>query len=86
MFSRLLERFRQLLQGESPIWLTVYSDLMTNLMLFFLMMYGVTRMAPEVRAQIFEGLQNRFQQEGKTIVEQKAADVFKKIQEEASST
>lgn len=38
-------RLRQFLEPvrESPIWLTVYSDMMTNLMLFFLMLFALTQ-------------------------------------------
>ncbi|MFH1282620.1 MAG: flagellar motor protein MotB [bacterium] len=53
-------RFYQQKIKEDAIWLTIYSDLMTNLMLFFLLMFGLSRMPPEMRAKIAEGVQNNF--------------------------
>ena len=40
---------------SSPIWLTVYSDLMTNLMLFFLMLFIIEKMPDESKTKIYEG-------------------------------
>ncbi len=45
---------------ETPVWLTIYSDLMTNLMLFFLMLYGITRMSVAVKSTILESLAMQF--------------------------
>ena len=39
LFERRNER-----RESTPIWLLIYSDLMTNLMLFFLMLFGLTQM------------------------------------------
>ena len=36
---------------ENPLWLVVLCDLMTNLMLFFLIMFSFTLQKPEVRKQ-----------------------------------
>ena len=34
---------------DNPLWLVVLADMMTNLMLFFLVMYALTQQAPSVR-------------------------------------
>ena len=83
--SRALQKIRNTSGGEDCVWLTVYSDLMTNLMLFFLLLYGVTRMAPEVRAQVLEGLKDKFTQEDNTQVEQRAETAMQRFQEEETA-
>ncbi len=45
---------------KSPVWLTIYSDLMTNLMLFFLMLYGITRMSVDVKSSLLESIASQF--------------------------
>lgn len=67
---------------ESPVWLTIYSDLMTNLMLFFLMLYGITRMSVEVESTILEALAMQFKNPAKQklimkMYEKTAADLEK---------
>jgi len=49
----------------APVWLTIYSDLMTNLMLFFLMLYGITRLSVEVKSTILEALAMQFKNPAK---------------------
>ncbi|MFH1353204.1 MAG: OmpA family protein [bacterium] len=66
----------------SPVWLTIYSDLMTNLMLFFLMLYGITRMSVETKSTILESLAMQFKnpEKQKAIMksyEKTAADIEK---------
>lgn len=39
-------------QEENPLWLVVLADMMTNLMLFFLVMYAMSIQTPEARAQL----------------------------------
>jgi chemotaxis protein MotB len=39
----MIKRFFEQRKKEAPIWLTVYSDMMTNLMLFFLMLFALTQ-------------------------------------------
>jgi chemotaxis protein MotB len=39
------------------LWLIIFSDLSTNLMLFFLMLFAMTRMSPAERDAIVEGMQ-----------------------------
>ncbi|MEW6556680.1 MAG: flagellar motor protein MotB [Elusimicrobiota bacterium] len=36
-------------RATTPIWLTIYSDMMTNLMLFFLMLWALTRATLETQ-------------------------------------
>jgi chemotaxis protein MotB len=85
MALELLHKARRVLQTDNPLWLTVYSDLMTNLMLFFLMLYAVTRMAPEVRAQIMEGLKNRFDEQSRSPVAERAEHVVQEFKEEQTA-
>ena len=65
----------------SPIWLTIYSDLMTNLMLFFLMLYGITRLSVEVKATILDAIARQFQspEKRKIVIEsfKKTAQMMK---------
>jgi chemotaxis protein MotB len=37
--------------ARAPIWQTIYADMMTNLMLFFLMLYAMTRLDLDARAK-----------------------------------
>ena len=37
---------------ESPLWLIVLADMMTNLMLFFLVMYAMAQQAPSAREEL----------------------------------
>lgn len=68
------ERKEMRRRGRSPIWLTIYSDLMTNLMLFFLMLFGTSRMATDVQKTIYKTIRTEFSRE---------EDVFIKKEEEA---
>ncbi len=47
-------------ESGSMIWLTVYSDMMTNLMLFFLMLFAFTRLQSSVREEVVRALQEQF--------------------------
>lgn len=49
--------------AESPIWLTIYGDMMTNLMLFFMMLWAVTRMSFESQAIANKSIQKSFVQQ-----------------------
>jgi len=64
---------------ENPIWLTIYSDLMTNLMLFFLLMYGMTIMTDEMKKKVVDGLQSKFKPQ---MTETRVKQVMKRIKEE----
>ncbi len=46
---------------ESQVWLTIYSDLMTNLMLFFLMLYGITRMSVDMKTTVLDSIASHFE-------------------------
>lgn len=66
----------------SPIWLTVYSDMMTNLMLFFLMMWGLTRLEVQSREQMLRGLQDSFRGREEAFLERRVEKVLQKVKEE----
>lgn len=66
--------------NEEKIWTTVYSDMVTNLMLFFLMLYGLSRMSDAMRREIMEGMEQKFR--GKTEVEMRAEKVLKEVHEQ----
>ena len=63
----------------SPIWLTVYSDLVTNLTLFFLLLYAFTRLGTDQRADVISGLSKSFTETEK--VEVRAERVIKDFQD-----
>jgi len=75
----LRERRAEIIRrGRSPIWLTIYSDLMTNLMLFFLMLFGTSRMATEVQKTIYKSMRVQFNRE-EEIFAKKEEDAIKKM-------
>jgi chemotaxis protein MotB len=64
----------------SPIWLTVYSDMVTNLMVFFLMLFALTRLHANERDRIFQALKKEFTDVKTKMVEVPVTDT-KKMQE-----
>lgn len=68
---------------EGNIWTTVYSDMMTNLMMFFLMLYGLTRMSDDQKAEIVKGLEKKFQ--GKSNIGMKAQKIVKQFTDEQTA-
>jgi chemotaxis protein MotB len=62
------------------IWTIVYSDMITNLMLFFLMLYALSRMSGDARSDIMKGMEDKFR--GKADVETRAQKVLKNMKEE----
>ncbi|MBN1383760.1 MAG: flagellar motor protein MotB [Elusimicrobia bacterium] len=68
---------------EGNIWTTVYSDMMTNLMMFFLMLYGLTRMPDDKKADIVKGLEKRFQGKSKLVRAEKIVKRFTDEQTES---
>ncbi|MDD5688185.1 MAG: flagellar motor protein MotB [Elusimicrobia bacterium] len=46
-------------QSSSSIWLIIYSDLMTNLMLFFLMLWGLSQSSFETYTEATKSIQER---------------------------
>ncbi len=74
-----IERYSRKKIEDNPLWLVVLSDIMTNLMLFFLILYVFT-IRPELAAsQFMEGFDKDAAQAQK---ERKAEDVVKKFTEE----
>ena len=65
-------------RGRSPIWLTIYSDLMTNLMLFFLMLFGTSRMATDVQKTIYKTIRTEFSRK-EVIFVKKEKEAIKKM-------
>ena len=59
-------------RADSPIWLTIYADLMTNLMLFFLMLWGLTKVSFEAYTEATNSL-------NKTITQQERKYETKKV-------
>lgn len=75
-----IERYARHRTEENPLWLVVLSDIMTNLMLFFLILY-VFSIQPEseARAIFVDGFDKENAQKQK---EKKAEEVVKKFTEE----
>ncbi|HAX61182.1 MAG TPA: hypothetical protein DCX95_01285 [Elusimicrobia bacterium] len=68
-------------QASTPIWLTIYGDMMTNLMLFFMMLWGLTRMSfdTQIEAQkSFHTTITKTEVKIPTVREEKKADVQEK--------
>jgi len=72
------ERQEMRRRGRSPIWLTIYSDLMTNLMLFFLMLFGTSRMAAGVQKTIYKAIRTEFSRK-EVIFVKKEEEAIKKM-------
>jgi len=77
------------MRGGSPIWATVYADMMTNLTLFFLMLFALNLFGEETVKKASESFKAKI--EGKTAPELKIAkekpknimeDILKKFEEE----
>jgi len=68
---------------ELNIWTTVYSDMVTNLMLFFLMLYGLSRMSADARTDIAKGLEKKFR--GATAAELRVDKALKKFTDEEAT-
>ena len=47
-------------QQGGTVWLTIYSDLTTNLMLFFLMLFAITRLSAEEKSRVYNSLRKDF--------------------------
>jgi len=81
----MAEASRENKRQENPIWLAVLSDLMTNLMLFFLVLYGFTRQPEEMRKAMTNALSDEFKGKKVDTALVKAERVVKKIQEEETA-
>jgi chemotaxis protein MotB len=74
-----IERYSGKKIEDTPLWLVVLSDIMTNLMLFFLILYVFT-IHPDLQAsQFMEGFDK---DAAKARKEQKAEEIIKKFTEE----
>ncbi|MFH1368661.1 MAG: flagellar motor protein MotB [Elusimicrobiota bacterium] len=62
------------------IWTIIYSDMITNLMIFFLMLYGLSRLSGDARSEIMKNMQEKFR--GRADVEARAQKVLKDMKEE----
>jgi len=79
MLNKLLERYSPHRTEENPLWLIVLSDIMTNLMLFFLILYVFTlRPDTESHEDFLSGFDRTRQQE---LKEKKAETVIQKFKE-----
>ncbi len=54
---------------ESPLWLIIFSDMSTNLMMFFLMLFAMTRMNAYERQMIAEGMKEAMQSDTEIVKE-----------------
>ncbi len=48
---------------SNPLWLVIFSDMSTNLMMFFLMLFAMTRMSALDRQMLVEGMKEAMQSE-----------------------
>lgn len=60
-----LHRLTPKTNEDNPLWLIVLCDLMTNLLLFFLILYGTTRTTQEEQAAMVQQLESAFR--GETV-------------------
>jgi len=70
--------------AAEPIWLTVFCDMTTNLMLFFLLLYGFTRLSKTSQQQMYIALSSSGNSE--KVLQQKADVVLKKFAEDETSS
>lgn len=70
--------------SHNAVWLTVLSDLMTNLMLFFLLLFAFTRLSKEQREEFAAAIETTFK--GGSGLELKATEVLKQMHETDSIT
>jgi len=84
MISSYLHRLTSVASSEeeNPLWLVVLCDMMTNLMLFFLIMYGFTRLPMEAREQMVKVMEDQFREHKMRQTERKAAVAVRQAQED----
>lgn len=71
---------------DNALWLVVLSDLMTNLMLFFLVLYAFTRQPEAERKRMMHQLSDSFAgNQTETMKEHKAEEAVKRVNEEAAA-
>lgn len=78
-----LHRLTPQTMEENPLWLVVLCDMMTNLMLFFIVMYAFTRQPEEARKKFVEGLQSTLEESRQK--EEKAQELIQKFQEKEAA-
>lgn len=78
-----LKRFYLLKEQRdtSPLWLIIFSDMTTNLMLFFLMLFAMTRMSKADRDLMVEGMQHATSDETRKIA-LKGEKLLKQLKDE----
>jgi len=78
-----LKRFYLLRENRdsNPLWLIIFSDMTTNLMLFFLMLFAMTRMSQAERDVMVEGMEHAISDETRKI-ELKGEKLLKQLQDE----
>lgn len=66
---------------DNPLWLIVLADMMTNLMLFFLVMFAVSQQQPKAREELARAFAVKDVVEtGPTEADERAAAVFKETE------
>ena len=69
---------------KEPIWLTVFCDMTTNLMLFFLLLYGFTRLSQSQQRQMHLALSSAGKKD--VVLRHKADNVLKKFAEDETQS
>jgi len=64
---------------ESPLWLIIFSDMSTNLMMVFLMLFAMTRMNAYERQMIAEGMKEAMQSSTEIVEELETLDQKEKL-------
>jgi len=69
-------RFRKQRKGQqsSPIWLTIFSDMTTNLMMFFLMLFAMSRMPEMEKSLLIQSMKSHMEEPGGDSTEQAVAN------------
>ena len=57
-------------RDSSPLWLIIFSDMSTNLMMFFLMLFAMTRMSAPDRELLVEGMKEAMQRTQKGVTKE----------------
>jgi chemotaxis protein MotB len=78
----LINRLSPRLSEDNPLWLVVLCDLMTNLMLFFLVLFAFSRLDSEERDKTMRELREGFVGAGETPAEKRAPEALEKFQEQ----
>ena len=82
----LIDRLSPRLAEDNPLWLVVLCDLMTNLMLFFLVLFSFSRMDVEEREKTMAGIKEGFAGAPETPSERRAPEALERFQEREAVT